>query len=285
MLTMYGVVGAGFPVQAGFMRPLATVVSLLLLLAACGGGGGDATTQTPDDTPADNAQTIESILGSCGSDDVGQALGIQDVLLDLFGGGTQPDITITGFNLVQAQFSWSLDQNADQQADLIGSTQFRDANGNPTLPVANPQDLADALAGDLTALAALIQEMPQGTQIATTYNGTPAGLTDTSISGNVTVHLGAAGTLSTTSGSYTSQTGVLCASQIDWESLDVSGVATGGQPVGVLDIAGSSPEGALDGTLTLDGTNTGLLEVSVDSAPAASYTLDLTTGDITPVAG
>lgn len=261
------------------MRNLATALSLLLVLGACGGGGGS--TPPPSEPDGPDPQLVATILGSCGADDVGQALSLQDLLLDLFGGGTTtPDFAVTGTSILNASFSWSLDLDNDQQSDFIGTTQFKDANGTPTIPISSVQDLLAALGGDLSALAQLLQQAPAGTQITTTYGGSPAQLPSTSISGDVTIVLGEGGTLSSSSGSYGSQTGTACTAAINWTDLDVSTVATGGRPTGVMDVAATSPANSLDGTLTLDGDDTAVLEVSVDEAEPVSYTLDLTTGQI-----
>lgn len=260
------------------MRLLASALSLFLVLGACGGGGGAT---APAEPAGPDPQLVTTILGSCGADDVGQALDLQALLLDLFGGGAAaPDFAITGTSILNASFSWSLDLDDDQQSDFIGTTQFKDAGGNPTIPISSVQDLLDALAGDLTALGQLLQQAPAGTQIVTTYGGSPAQLPSTSITGGVTVVLGAAGTISTSSGSYASQTGTACTAALEWTDLDVSTVSTGGRPTGVVDVAASSPANSLDGTLTLDGDDTTVLDISVDGAAPVTYTLDLATGQV-----
>lgn len=260
------------------MRNLTTALSLLFLMGACGGGGS---APVPSEPAGPDPQLVATILGSCGADDVGQALNLQELLLDLFGAGASaPDFAVTSTSILNASFSWSLDLDNDQQSDFIGTTQFKDANGTPTIPISSVSDLLAALGGDLTALAQLLQQAPAGTQITTTFGGSPAQLPSTSISGDVTIVLGEGGTLSSSSGSYGSQTGTACTAAIDWADLDVSTVATGGRPTGVVDIAATSPTNSLDGTLTLDGDDTAVLDVSVDGAAPVTYTLDLATGQV-----
>ncbi|MDJ0522174.1 MAG: hypothetical protein QNJ90_08890 [Planctomycetota bacterium] len=269
------------------MRSTLFVLALLSVLAACGGGGGggdaDTTPAPPLSPDEQSAQIVQELLGSCGVDDVGNVLDYEQLLRDLLGpDAPAPDFEITGVNIIQASFAWSLDLDADQNADLIGTTQFQDASGSPTIPVTNVQDLLNALAGDLDAIGAVLAGAPAGTQIVTTYGGSPALLPATTIQGTLTVVLGEGGTIQSSSGTYGSETGGLCTSNIEWTDLDVSTVGAGGRPSGVLDVTATSPDNSLDGTLTLDGTNTGVLVVALDGAAPVTYTIDLTTGAITP---
>ena len=267
------------------MKITALTLLLLLLISACGGGGGGsiAPLEAPNAVlPTADRLVIEALLSSCGSNDVDEALGIQGLLLALLGDGTTtPTLSITGINLLQASFSWAIDTDEDEQSDLTGTTQFKDANGSPTIPLANPLQLVNALSGDLSALGVLIQQMPAGTQILTTYSGSPSQLPVTAISGDLTLMLGVGGTLSRSSGSYLSETGTLCSTRLTWTDLDLSDVTAAGDiPTGTMGLSTTGPTDSLTGTLTLDGDNTATLEVSHNGGPVKTYSMDLTTGKL-----
>ena len=276
------------------MKKLAFVL-VLLVGTACGGGGGgtDPTNSsqpptTPPPTPPTESEIIQQLLDGCGLQSTSEFQGLYDLIVGLLGQGAgTPPIVITGVNILDISFTWGLDLDSppDGVSDLTGTTAIRDAAGNPSLGGLSLAELQTLLTGGATALPGLIASLDEGTQVVTTFNGAPPSNTaNLTVSGTVTVVMGQAGAFDTSSGSLTTTAGPDCASTLAWTDLDISTVTTPGTiPSGVFDIAVATSTDTVTGTVTLNGTNTASVVVSRNGGPQQSYSLDLTTGVLTPV--
>lgn len=274
------------------MKKLACLV-VLLIGTACGGGGGgggaigNTAPNPPPPTPPTESEIIQQLLDGCGLESTSEFQGLYDLIVGLLGPtGAAPALSITGVNILDVSFGWGVDLDTppDGVNDLTGTTALRDAANNPTLGGLSAADLLGLVSGGTAALPGLLANLDPGTRIVTTFNGAPpSNAANLTISGTLSVVMGAAGAFDTSSGAITTTAGPDCTSTLTWTDIDISGVTTPGTiPSGTFTLGVATATDTLDGTVTLDGTNTAAVVVSRNGGPQQSYSLDLATGALTP---
>jgi hypothetical protein len=183
-------------------------------------------------------------------------------------GATPPAFDITGIDLLTASVRFSADLEPDGVVDATGSVAFRDAAGNPTIPF-------DPLSPPAT-VEELLQGLPDGTTVVTTFLVPEEPVTVGTIS---TVFQG--GQPDTASGTVLVD-GVGCDSTFVFEDVPAGPLLAGAWPVATADLTLAGAEGALDGTVTFDGTSTATIVASIDDS-TFTFLLDLVTGEVTQV--
>ncbi len=277
------------------MKKLACL-SILLLATACGGGsGGDPGANTtpnpnPNPNPLTESELVQQLLDGCGLSSIQDFQEFFDLLVGLFSPGAPApafNIPPSSINILNTSFGWGLDVSSppDGSDDLTGTIALRDASNNPTLAGLSLTDFQALLAGDLNNLPTILAGVDAGTRFVIAFSGTPpSNAANTTISGNLTLVMGAAGALDSSSGSLTSTVGADCTSTVSWTDLDISGVTAAGQlPSGTMALVVTTAAATLNGTITLDGTNIATIDAARTGQPTQSYTLDLGTGTLTPL--
>ena len=239
---------------------------VLTLVCACGGGGGGSAGPSPLE------QVAQQILETCGATTIDSYL----ELLAIFEGLLDPAETDPQTFMIlvtipaDAGVDWELDLDADPGPDVLGRLQFVDAAGDPETTVD-----VDQLQTGFDDLDLLLPTVPDGTSMVfAMLRGAPPPF-EGSFTFDVT---GSA--VSQVAGDFLIQD-LLCEANLSFSGASLANVG-GAVPTLVITITLTAPEGDLAGTVTLDGTNIAVVEVSVDgSAQTFSFEINLTTGAVT----
>ena len=248
------------------------IVLALALALACGGGGSSPADLTGSAAPQSVAQ---SILEDCALTTVFDYLDIVNAVGGLLdpAATSAPVFSLEGIDILKASIDWSLDLDNDGVADLTGTIRFTDAADNPTLPF----DLLQLLTSGFSDLPDLLGTVRDGTRMHLDYTGTGA----LSSSGGFVVDY-TGGLPSDVSGNGAAQSGS-CSGSFSFDTtnlLDLRGI----YPRIDLDLTLQSSGGRIDGTMTLDGTNTARVVVRTNGGTQTStYLVNLDSGAVTPV--
>jgi hypothetical protein len=156
--------------------------------------------------------------------------------------------------------------------DIMGQLSFTDDQGDPETSV----DISSLAAG-FDGLDALIASFPDGTQLTIQGGSVMPPLYEVNFV--VTINSGA---VDNVDGSASSQA-TDCQSNIGFlgaELADLGGVYPASL---VANISVTTVDGAIQGTVTFDGTNQATVEVTLDGgATTFTFNVDLDTGAVTP---
>jgi hypothetical protein len=248
-----------------------------LAVTACGGGGGGGETDVGAPAPAGPSLStrLEDLLASC----VLEGVAAFEATMAKFEpvlegeGAPEPDLEVTGIDLLGASVSFALDADADAVADVTGTMRFLDAAGAPTWPFA-PTTLLALLAGTAD-LPALLATLPDGTTVGLDY----------ALVGAVVPVTGALETtfadgLPTTATGDARFPGAACQVGLAFADLPAT-LLYDPAPAGVFDLHGTTAEGALEGTLTLHGDGTATFDLLLDGTEHGVWDYDLATGALT----
>jgi len=253
------------------------ILCLVLLLATACGGGSTGTTAPLVEPEVDAAQQHKervdkalAILQVCAQEHAGRFLELVELLQGMSDtGATQPEFKLSGVNLAAASVDFTADLDVDGTDDVTGTLTFTDAAGNPTFPF-NPLDVLTMPLLDLLAT------VPDGTILIVDFT-----LVGTPVTSGV-VSLGFVdGQPATASGEVTTD-GTDCDTTFTFEDIDATALLAGDYPTTTVDMAITSTEGDLDGTVTFDGTTVVVIDTAVEGE-ALQFELDLETGVITEV--
>jgi hypothetical protein len=254
------------------MKKQTAVLAALILVIGCGGSSGG--TNAPPRDPV-LAQLAQDLLEGCGAGALENLLEILDHLGSLVESqGPIPEFTVTGVDIDTATILWMLDIDNDQQPDIEGSMGFVDSAGVATVP---PIDLT-SLQGGFDGLAALLTGLPDGTGLVIELHAQPP---LSPIEGSITIRFDN-GLADTADGNLSVTDDQGCVLILEIQSVDALSML-GDFPVGTIQLTLSGALAALDGTITFNGTNTALVDVSVNDEGSYRFEINLLTGTVTEI--
>ncbi|MDF1700549.1 MAG: hypothetical protein P1V36_05260 [Planctomycetota bacterium] len=260
-------------------------VALVLGLAGCGGGGGGpAPVSDPGPTPppvVDPTQLTSDLLSACGGQTTVEQI---QAVIALFQSVTSGQAEGAGFTVLSGQIQnvpglvipWELDADGQNGPEATGSFAFEDAGGTPSVPF-TPQQLMPLFTTGIAGLPVLLAAIPDGTQFIMVIEDMP-GTPNVSGSTRATFQ-SAQPTLS--SGNILVSEGD-CAAQTTWSNVPMNSL-TGMFPNAVFNTRVTQVSDELVGTITTDGTNTAVADVSLNSAANTQWEINLTTGQVTQI--
>lgn len=242
---------------------------LVALICACGGGG----TAPANGGPSAAQQLAQEAIESCGATfhgDFAQLLSMVEGLFDP--AETNPQqFTIDGVDTDTASVNWSLDLDGDTMPDLVGGLLFANEMGEP-------EAAADVnlLAAGFDDLDTMVATLPDGTVVSFGAAAVQPPITDVTFTFVIT-----GGAVDVVSGLGLFQD-VDCLVNVEFADVPFQNVG-GEYPdlTATLDLAAA--EGAVQGTITFNGTKEARIEVSLGGEPEVfAFHIDLETGVVTP---
>lgn len=256
------------------------ILLLPALLLACGGGGGGgggddpSQGQVPGDNggPPDNQAIALQILEDSGFQELQDFLETSRPYLAMFDKEEpeRPPYQFTAVNLLDASATWRIDLSAGDPPEVTGRITFRDETGFPTRPF----DLNFLLKG-LNDLSDVSTTFPDGTRVRLEIDATPAqGYTAEFL------YVFQGGRVDRVSGMGGVTVGD-CTGNFDFDQVDPNRILKGDYPAFVLRTFVQSPDGGLDGLVSLDGTKKAIYDVRLDGGEERyRFEADLDTGEI-----
>lgn len=245
------------------MRHVAAAV-ICVLITACGGSR-----PSPEDflPGPDLAQAeVQAMLERCAVPDLERLftmLNTFDALLDP--DAPDPPLTFTGLRILDGCIDWMLDTDTDGIFDVSGSFCFRDENGIPIFPF-NPINLGNGV----DEVADLLAGLPDGTHVIVSFSqdGVGVGAFDVTFD---------QGTAQRGSGSvrYDHDDCTMTYGFTDVRADDLLAP----RPNALVAITIDSNEGPAVGTLSMNGTETGVLSLTKDGRVFV-FTVDLDTFEL-----
>lgn len=268
------------------MRSVLLVLALLPALAACGGPSRaqieaairEAEEEAAAEQEAENegpppSELALGILRDCALADVGRLLGLLDVFRPLVDeNAPYPPFELERVDPATASIHWRLDTTGDGLTDMLGSFRFEGPNGEMLVPFTPAQIESFTIAGDLSPLPALLDELPPGATLVMQFQQTGSvevvGLMGVGFDTGAPVLGGTVNILA-----------VGCTTSFRIRALD--GAAMAGEfPLLDVPMTVSAANGVLVGSVRLDGTPMAVIRVVFDETPL-EFHLDLATGIVT----
>jgi hypothetical protein len=244
------------------MRFIRAIALLPVLLVACGGGGGGGGGNSAEQ------QEALALLETCGFEAISaflNSVGISAAIVDP-AGTSLPAIQVNNADQAQGNIAWSLDTGGDPAPDVLGVIQFQDAAGLPAEP---PFDITQFQAAGLAGFDQVLNQLPDGWSVTLTVNAPPPPLVLNRIIFTYT-----AGVVSDVTGNGNIQ-GAPCGTTFTFTGVALADLV-GAFPTFGTNTTYNSPDTVLNGGTDFDGTDTAVVECTVDGGTATyRFAVDL----------
>lgn len=251
------------------MRFIRVIALMPALLVACGGGGGGGGGSTAE---RDEAQLL---LETCSFEALTEfldAFGLPVAMVDPADTTTLPAIQVTNVDQTQGSIAWSVDTGGDPAPDLLGVIQFQDAAGQPAEP---PFDITGFQAAGLDGLDDVLDQLDDGWTVTVTVNAPPLPLVLVRV---IFTFTGSA--VSDVTGNGNIQ-GTPCGTTFTFTGANLADLVGAFPILGTTSTYGS-PDTTLSGTTDFDGTDTAVVECTVDGGTATyRFAVDIGAGTVT----
>jgi hypothetical protein len=251
------------------MRFIRAIALLPALLVSCGGGGGGGGGSTAE---RDEAQLL---LETCGFEALSEfldSLGISVAIVDP-AGTSLPAIQVNNVDQAQGNIAWALDTGGDPAPDVLGVIQFQDATGLAAEP---PFDITQFQAAGLAGFDQVLSQLADGWTVSMTINAPPPPLVLVRIIFSYT-----GGVVSDVTGNGNVQ-GVPCGTTYTFTGAALADLVGAFPILGTTSTYGA-PDTTLAGTTDFDGTDTAVVECTVDGG-TATYRFAVDLGALTVTA-
>lgn len=263
------------------MAKYCSLIAVLFVFTACGGGGGSLAGVTP---PPPEQLVVQQMFEGCGVDGLTVYRLVEEQPIALLENGSviPPSIFVTDVNTLDAYFIWQTNLDLDIPIDFEIRTEFKDANGDPMLPV-DMQTYVTVLHGDLLDAWTMLASMPPGSLITHTITTPKAQPGEPVINAVITHTIGLNGAIAATSGDYTADDGLGCLTMLHWENLALPLPAYQQHPLqGTLEVDYVVGLDSLSGTISYNGVLPADLQLSLNSGNPHLYDYDPATDLVSP---